>query len=152
MPNNKARPLRLAQPLLRFLEEEPLRNRRGRPFKLVGPSYFQFLSAIREIHAKNRKWATDLSITRKLRQRPEYKHYSERQLRRDVGDVISKLVDSKRSRLGPGERGLALIHLPLLRRNCFERRCSSGCCGGTPGIDGQKTRIDGQLAIAIPIT
>jgi hypothetical protein len=93
MPNNKARPLRLAQPLLRFLEEEPLRNRRGRPFKLVGPSYFQFLSAIREIHAKNRKWDTDLSITRKLRQRPEYKHYSERQLRRDVGDVISELVD-----------------------------------------------------------
>ena len=93
MPNTKARPLRLAQPLLRFVEEEPLRNRRGRAFKLVGIPYFQFLSAIREIHAKNRKWATDLSIARKLRQRPEYKHLSERQLRRDVGDVISELVD-----------------------------------------------------------
>ena len=54
MPNNKARPLRLAQPLLRFLQEEPLRNRRGHPFKLVGLSYLQFLNAIREIHAKNR--------------------------------------------------------------------------------------------------
>jgi hypothetical protein len=85
MPNNKARPLRLAQPLLR--------NRRGRPFQLVGTPYFQFLNAIREIHAKNRKCATDLSIARKLRQRPEYKHLSERQLRRDVGDVISERVD-----------------------------------------------------------
>src|SRR5215471_7455692 len=93
MPNTKARPLRLAQPLLRFVQEEPLKNRRGRPFKLVGITYFQFLSAIREIHVKNRKWATDLSVARKLRQRPEYKHYSERQLRRDVGDIISELVD-----------------------------------------------------------
>jgi hypothetical protein len=93
MPTNKARPLRLAQPLFRFLQEEPLRNGRGRPFQLVGIPYLQFLSAIREIHAKNRKCATDLSIARKLRQRPEYKHHSERQLRRDVGDIISELVD-----------------------------------------------------------
>jgi hypothetical protein len=85
MRNNKARPLRYAQPLLS-------RNRRGRPFKLIGIPYLQFLSAIREVHAKNRKCATDLSIARKLRQRPEYKHQSERQLRRDVGDVISELV------------------------------------------------------------
>ena len=90
MPNNKARPLRLAQPLLRLLQ---VGNPRGRPFKLVGIPYFQFLGAIREIHAKNRKCATDLSIARKLRRRPEYKHLSERQLRRDVGDVISELVD-----------------------------------------------------------
>ena len=82
MPTNKSRPPRLAQPLLR--------NRRGRPFKLVGIPYFQFLNAIRKVHAKNRKNATDLSIARKLRQRPEYKHQSERQLRRDVGDVISE--------------------------------------------------------------
>ena len=86
MPNNRARPLRLAQPLLRF-------PRRGRPFKLVGLSYLQLLGAIRKVHAKNRKNATDLSIARKLRQRPEYKHQSERQLRRDVGDVISELVN-----------------------------------------------------------
>ena len=85
MPNNKARPPRLAQPLLP--------NRRGRPFRLVGIPYLQFLGAIREIHAKNRRCASDLSIARKLRQRPEYKHQSERQLRRDVGNVISELVD-----------------------------------------------------------
>ena len=93
MPNTKARPLRLAQPLLRFVQEEPLQNRRGRPFKLVGSSYFQFLKAIREIHAKNWRFATNLSIARKLRQRPEYKRCSERQLRRDVDHVISELVD-----------------------------------------------------------
>ena len=87
MPTNKARPLRLALALF------PELNRRGRPFKLVGPSYLQFLNAIREIHAKNRRCATNLSIARKLRQRPEYKHLSERQLRRDVGNVISELVD-----------------------------------------------------------
>ena len=81
MPNNKARPLRLAQPLLRFLQEEPLQNPRGHPFKLVGIPYLQFLGAIREIHAKNRKCATDLSMARKLRQRPEYKHLSERHTR-----------------------------------------------------------------------
>src|SRR5262245_30368112 len=94
MPNNKARPLRYVQPLLRFLQEEPRRNRRGRPFKLVGIPYLQFLRAIGEVHAKNRKYTTDLSIAQKLRQRPEYKHQSERQLRRDVGDVISELVAS----------------------------------------------------------
>ena len=87
MPTNKARPPRLALALF------PELNRRGRPFKLVGPSYLQFLNAIREIHAKNRRCATNLSIARKLRQRPEYKHLSERQLRRDVADVISDLVD-----------------------------------------------------------
>jgi hypothetical protein len=125
MPNNKARPLRLAQPLLRFLEEEPLRNRRGRPFKLVGPSYFQFLNAIREIHAKNRRCATNLSIARKLRQRPEYKHLSERQLRRDVGDVISELVDRFKE-VPPGswrEFGIdppPAITEKLLRKKVFE--------------------------------
>ena len=88
MPTNKARPLRLAWALF------PELNRRGRPFKLVGPSYLRFLKAIREIHAKNRRYASNLSIARKLRQRPEYKHLSERQLRRDVDDVISERVDS----------------------------------------------------------
>ena len=87
MPTNKARPPRLALALF------PDRRRRGRPFKLVGPSYLQFLNAIREIHAKNRRCTTNLSIARKLRQRPEYKHLSVRQLRRDVGDVISERVD-----------------------------------------------------------
>ena len=88
MPTNKARPLRLAQALF------PERNRRGRPFKLLGSSYLQFLRAIEEIHAKNRRCASNLSIARELRKRPEYKHLSERQLRRDVDDVISERVDS----------------------------------------------------------
>ena len=87
MPTNKARPPRLALALF------PELNRRGRPFKLVGSSYLRFKNAIREIHAKNRRCATNLSIARKLWQRPEYKPLSERQLRRDVGNVISELVD-----------------------------------------------------------
>jgi|SRR6516162_2583760 hypothetical protein len=87
MPTNKARPPRLALALF------PDRRRRGRPFKLVGSSYLQFLNAIREIHAKNRRCASNLSIARELRKRPKYKDLSERQLRRDVGDVISEQVD-----------------------------------------------------------
>ena len=110
MPTNKARPLR----------------RRGRPFKLVGLSYFDFLIAM-----KNRRCATNLSIARKLRQRPEYKHLSERQLRRDVGNVISERVDefkevppgSWRERFGidppPAitEKSLRMKAFEWLRRN-----------------------------------
>ena len=87
MPTNKARPPRLALALF------PDRRRRGRPFKLLGLSYLRFLDAIGEIHAKNRRWASNLSIARELRKRPEYKHLSVRQLRRDVGNVISERVD-----------------------------------------------------------
>ena len=87
MPTNKARPLRLAQALF------PERNRRGRPFKLLGTSYLRFLNAIEEVHAKNPRCASNLGIARELRKRPEYKHLSERQLRRDVGNIISERID-----------------------------------------------------------
>ncbi len=53
----------------------------------------KLLKAIAEVNSKNRKYATDSSIAGRLRQRPEYSHLSERQLRRDVSEAIKWVID-----------------------------------------------------------
>jgi hypothetical protein len=77
-------------------------GRPGRPFSLTNKTFGELLKAIAEINSASPSYTTDDSIAGKLRELPQYRDLSKRQLSRKVADAMRWVIDvhSKPSPMG----------------------------------------------------
>lgn len=121
-----------AAALVAYLVEQPRQARKPAPLP-SGPgrrkvldkirNKGQFLKAIAEISLANKTLWSNAAIANRLRERPEYTHLSERQLRRDVAEALHWRADplGKWPSAGPLNKEMREMILEILRYQLMAR-------------------------------